>query len=130
MDAIEGDGSHLSYLSASLFAREISEFGAMWHGCSWSGHEIVDKAPWEYFSSSENRTPSSKAEDWKWKKEKPTQWQPSVCMKKNKIKVTFYSFCGLERESIYLQVDTFKAGKYSFKSKEVTISTGVRGYIY
>jgi hypothetical protein len=32
MDAIEGDGSAWSYLSASLFAREAAELGALWHG--------------------------------------------------------------------------------------------------
>jgi hypothetical protein len=45
MEAIEGDGTPWSYLSASLFAREAAEFGAIWHGCSWSAHAIVGAAP-------------------------------------------------------------------------------------
>ena len=32
MQAIEGDGSPWSYLSASILSREAEEFGAMWHG--------------------------------------------------------------------------------------------------
>ena len=36
MQAIEGDGSPWSYLSASILSREAAEFGALWHGCVWS----------------------------------------------------------------------------------------------
>ena len=39
MEAIEGDGSPMSYLCASIFAREVKEFGAVWHGCSWGPGE-------------------------------------------------------------------------------------------
>ena len=36
MDAIESDGSLEAYLQASILFREFNEFGAIWHGCSWS----------------------------------------------------------------------------------------------
>jgi hypothetical protein len=42
MEVVEGDGSDLSYISASLLDRELSELGAIWHGCSWSCHRIID----------------------------------------------------------------------------------------
>ena len=45
LEAVEGDGTPWSYLSASLFAREIAEFGAMWHGCNWSTHTILGDEP-------------------------------------------------------------------------------------
>ena len=45
MAAIEGDGSRWSYLSASLLQRELCEFGARWHGCEWSTHEILGAEP-------------------------------------------------------------------------------------
>lgn len=45
MQAVQGDGTPWSYMCASLFAREASEFGAMWHGCSWSDHQILDASP-------------------------------------------------------------------------------------
>ena len=41
MDAIEGDGSILSYLSASIFSREINEFGAFGHMNEWNNHWII-----------------------------------------------------------------------------------------
>jgi hypothetical protein len=46
MDVIEGDGTHWSYLSASIFAREMAEFGAWWHGQEWSTHIVIGDDPW------------------------------------------------------------------------------------
>ena len=45
MQAIEGDGSAWSYLSASILSREAAEFGAVWHGCVWSDQTILSKPP-------------------------------------------------------------------------------------
>ena len=45
MQAIEGDGSPWSYLSASILSREAGEFGAVWHGCVWSDQAILSKSP-------------------------------------------------------------------------------------
>ena len=45
MEAIDGDGKPWSYLCASLLARELAEFGAMWHGCGWSEHAILGENP-------------------------------------------------------------------------------------
>ena len=41
MAVINGDGSPWSYVSASIFAREAHEYGALWHGCDWTDHEII-----------------------------------------------------------------------------------------
>lgn len=46
LQAIDGDGTPLAYLSAALFAREAAEFGAIWHGCSWSDETLLDGDPW------------------------------------------------------------------------------------
>ncbi|MCY4582859.1 MAG: hypothetical protein OXE50_08725, partial [Chloroflexi bacterium] len=45
MQAIEGDGSPWSYLSASILPRKAAEFGAFWHGCDWSPQTILSKPP-------------------------------------------------------------------------------------
>ena len=45
MQAMEGDGSPWSYLSASALCREAAEFGAIWHGCVWSDQTILSKPP-------------------------------------------------------------------------------------
>ena len=134
MEVIEGDGSHWSYLSASIFLREMNEFGAMWHGCEWSTHEIIDKDPSDYFNraqedAKENISPP-RIGKWKWLKDKPDEWQPSVCKGKKNIIVTFYSYSGLGVDVIYLHVDTFQPRKYSFKTKKVMIAKGGGGYIF
>jgi len=81
MEVIEGDDSHWSYLSASIFLREIHEFGAFWHGCSWSTNEIIDKHPSDYFQQaqgdSEENNPFTQADDWKWSKEEPKESEES-----------------------------------------------------
>lgn len=41
MSAIDGDKSPLSYLQAAIVWHELHEFGAMWHGCSWSEDQIL-----------------------------------------------------------------------------------------
>ena len=41
MQAIEGDGSPWSYLSASILCREAEKLGATWHGCVWGGQTIL-----------------------------------------------------------------------------------------
>ena len=45
MQAIEGDGSPWSYLSASILSREATEFGARWPGYVWTGQTILSKPP-------------------------------------------------------------------------------------
>ncbi|MGO8752105.1 MAG: hypothetical protein ACLQNE_39715 [Thermoguttaceae bacterium] len=45
MAAIDGNGSAWSYICASILARELAEFGAMWHGCDWDTHTILGANP-------------------------------------------------------------------------------------
>ena len=40
-EVIEGNGTPLSYALASILARELYEFGAMWHGLSWSDVDLT-----------------------------------------------------------------------------------------
>jgi hypothetical protein len=58
MEAIEGDGSPRSYLSASIFARECSELGADWHGRGWSDVQIIYEDPL--------KSGKTDADRWKW----------------------------------------------------------------
>ena len=134
MEAIEGDDSHWSYLSASIFIREMSEFGALWHGAGWSTHEILDKAPSHHGDRPQGDfdgyIPHTKVDEWTWLKKEPKEWQPAVRKNNDKITVTFYSFSGLGQEAIYRDVDTFQAGKYPFKTKQLIIAKGGGGYVF
>lgn len=82
MEAIEGDGSAWSYLAASLLRRELREFGAMWHGCNWSTHFLLDDDPWKGGPPADDASPlerpTSTADQWKWLGPRPTQWGPQV----------------------------------------------------
>lgn len=135
MEAIEGDGTPWSYLSASLFAREIAEFGAMWHGCSWSTHVILGSDPWGLFRgfirrNSSEKGPSGGPKDWRWLEPKPREWRPMVCEDSGNIVVKFYTFSGLVHEAIYRHLDTYKPGKYHFKSDVKVIAEGPGGFIF
>ena len=137
MDAIEGDGSPVSYLCASLLNRELEEFGAMWHGCSWGTHELVTKDP---FARGGCLRPQSKATDraglqidfekWQWHKPKPARWEPRVKLAGGNVTVIFHTYSGLERDAIYRHVDRYKTGAYRFKARRVVVAEGPSGYIF
>jgi hypothetical protein len=132
MEVIEGDGSPWSYLCASLLGREIYEFGAMWHGCSWGTHKILGKNPWAANKPSK-RTWEDMLGDrakWTWQESEPTQWSPQVTEDKNTMKVMFFTFSGLDMKMIYQHTDTFQKGRYCFTTHCIPIATGGRGYIY
>lgn len=124
MMAIEGDTSDLSYLEASIFAREISEFGAVWHGCSWSTHSILDEKKILNNSSFKN------IDEWTWLNDKPSNWNPSVCDNQDKKTITFYTFSRLGVQSIYRHTDTFIENKYVFKSNEEILAKGNLGFVF
>jgi hypothetical protein len=126
MEVIEGDGSPISYLCASIFAREVKEFGAIWHGCSWGLVKIIESDPWsneeKYFG-----TPSPKNK-WKWSLPRPINWRPHVKVESELINVTFYSYSGYFVQSISVTTDTYEKNSYCFKSESETVATGPSGY--
>ena len=127
MKAIDGDGSPLSYLCASLLARELAEFGAMWHGCGWSEHKILEENP---FKAEEGDSPTFDPAAWKWNEPEPKEWKPQVTEEKNKVTVTFFTYSGLMPEGIRRYTDTFRKGSYRFKAVAHEIATGPGGYVF
>lgn len=125
MDAIEGDGTPWSYLSASLLARELSEFGAIWHGVSWAGYRILYDDPFEN-GVIEFSNPLA----WEWSGQRPKQWQPKVFVSESRVKVQFFVFRGHVPEGIIKYSDNFKPGKYDFRVTHKDIGRGPGGYIY
>jgi len=125
MKVIEGNKTPWSYFSASLFSREVAEFGAMWHGCAWSEATILGEDP---LSSSES--PYGNPEDWHWLELKPSQWWPEVHKDKDVVTVTFYTHSALDCEAIYRHQDTYKPSQYCFKSDRKVIAEGPGGFIF
>jgi hypothetical protein len=126
MKAIDGDGAPWSYLCASLFCREIDEFGAMWHGCSWGTHGILDKNPLKARRSRQHGfdRPFGAAGEWSWAEPEPTEWKPQVVEEGDSISVVFLTFGGHDVETIYRHTDRFTRGSYSFKTERSEIATG------
>jgi len=133
MDVIEGDGTPWSYLCASLFCREIHEFGASWHGCDWSTHTILD------CNSLSNRQarretghdmPSGEPEQWTWAEPEPAEWKPHVVEDADGVSVVFFTFSGLGTETIFRQTDRFARGTCRFTTDRKEIATGPGGFVF
>lgn len=132
MEVIEGDGSNKSYLHASLFSREVSEIGAMWHGFDWSTYTILDESPLinprGVQTDFGTHAPFDDKTLWKWVGKEPDEWRPSVSTDAESAIVTFYSYSGLGQHAIYRHVDTYPTGSYCFDTEKVVISRGPAGY--
>lgn len=128
MDAIEGNGTPWSYMSASLFAREVSEFGAMWHGCDWSTHTIIGADPW--VTPYRRLEISPNPDSWKWKRPRPDSWEPTCEQVGPKTVVSFLTHTGLGRERITRFIDTYREGGYRFRTKEQSVAIGLTGFIF
>ena len=133
MDAIDGDRSPWSYMCASILARELGEFGAMWHGCNWSTHTVLGANPW---NPTRRKKKSgvvhwmSPLTEWVWAERSPKAWSPSVDAGEATTVVTFYTFSQLGQEAIYRHTDTYEPGSYRFYSERATLATGPDGYVH
>lgn len=134
MPAIEGDGSPRSYLDASIFGREIYEFGAEWHGLDWSTHHIVDRDPFVEGIFSGGRDPDCRnvfdRDEWTLIRAIPEDWSPTATMTEKQARVEFYTYCGLSQETLNLHRDTYTQGNYQCRSKLTLLATGPGGYIF
>jgi hypothetical protein len=127
MDAIDGDGSPWSLICASIFGREISEFGAMWHGCDWDTHEVLDADPWQEIEIS--REDDETEPEKEWLQPRPTNWKPQVVQDGDRVTVTVLTFSGLGQEAIYRHTDVF-SGSYKFQADRQEVAKGGRGFVF
>jgi hypothetical protein len=125
MSAITGDGSALSYLQASILARELREFGAGWHGLKWSLQFVRDQNPAASGSIAE-ANPGQPAVGWKWL-ESVAEWRPLVSINETEVTVEFYTTCEYYDRRIVRNIDTYQAGNYCFTSKETIVADGGPG---
>lgn len=135
MDAIEGDDTPWSHFSASIFSREASEFGAIWHGCQWSTHTILGTDPWQCDPDAKDRRKrqalaSGTTDEWTWNADRPETWGPTYSEQEDIVTIKFHTFSGLAQESIFRFTDTFHKGRFNFATQEDTIAEGPHGYIF
>jgi hypothetical protein len=138
MDAIDGDGSAWSYMCASILARELAEFGAMWHGCDWETHAILGANPWKPADKSKGKDAEddlhesviSPATEWKWSEPEPAEWGPQVRQENEVTTVTFLTYSQLGIVAIYRYIDTYNVGAYRFQSERQEVASGGGGFVF
>jgi len=132
MDAIEGDGSPLSYLSASLLYRELCEFAALWHGVSWGACQLLGKPPAQ---SRDNRGRRKTADNlqsnqWTWRHRDREDWPPRVTHTEHGVEVRLHIFNPVGIERIYRVTDVFQPGRYTFTTHTLELAEGAMGQIF
>ena len=129
MQAIEGDGTPWSYLSASILSREAAEFGAIWHGCVWSDQTILSKPPRQadgQDASDDARTLTGDAPvgNWTWHGAVSRMWKPTYVDMGATKEVVLHIYNPMGQEEIYRATDTYPAGSYDGKTETTVLCTG------
>jgi hypothetical protein len=131
MQAISGDGSPFSYLSASVLARELGEFGAQWHGISWGRQRIIDRTPPNRLSGSTMwPEPGASGSRWTWREPVSREWRPQIDHTGDGVTVRFHVFDDVGIESISRVTDSFRAGSYAFTTESQELAVGGAGIIF
>ena len=135
MQAIEGDGSPWSYLSASILSREAAEFGAVWHGCVWSDQTILSKPPRQAGGQDASDdalklTGDAPVSNWTWHDAVPRAWTPTYTDRGPTRDVVLHMHHPIGGEEIYRATDTYPAGSYDGKTETTVLCTGDRGAVY
>jgi hypothetical protein len=126
---VDGDQSALSYLQASILARELDEFGAGWHGLTWSTHRILEEDL--TVSDFANRASDSRQDraSWKWQ-EAVTEWRPACIVNDALIQVVFYTYSELYTRSIVRHRDVYRPGSYKCESEQSVVAGGGPGFCF
>ena len=131
MEAIEGDRSALSFLSASLLWRQLRELGATWHGEDWSTHALVDETLGIPTKRGDYTYHPIDESELRWDGQRPVDWQPLVEMLQDGgALVTFYTRSDLGCCTIYEHRDRFPAHGYVCRSSSEAIATGPGGFVF
>ena len=113
MLAIEGDASPTSYVIASVFYRELKEFGTLGKESNWGHHRLVSTVP--------------KQVNWNWKVEPPKDLSPKVkVFEDGRAAVDFYTCRTAPPVSLVRHLDQYKVGSYVPQSVDRVIAVAVR----
>ncbi|HUT79046.1 MAG TPA: hypothetical protein VM285_15210 [Polyangia bacterium] len=138
MEAVEADDTAEGYVSASIFARDCAELGAMWHGCGWSTHTILfsdpftDKQARKWGFVVESPWPPEMARTgWCWIGPRPRRWEPRFTRAAAGPTVTFHTFSALGQESITRHVDVCPpGGRLVSPRRTVHLAEGPGGFLF
>lgn len=132
MAAIDGDGSAWSYLCASLLARELTEVGALWHGCSWTDESVIAAAPWASDGHSNGATeiPDTAETAWRSVAALPETWYPTVYREGTVVTVRFLTYSPVGTEAVYDNEDRYTGPGYTLSTRRAVIAEGPGGMVY
>ena len=134
MQAIEGDGSPWSYLSASILSREAAEFGAIWHGCVWSDQTILSKPPQQAddpdADDARKLTGDAPVSHWTWRGAAPGTWKPTYADRGTSREVVLHIHKPIGGEEIYRATDTYPIGSYDGQTETTVLCTGDRFIVH
>jgi hypothetical protein len=108
--------------------------GTFWHGSQWSMHFVIDEDPWMAGPPKADEPPierlNSKAVKWQWMEEAPKDWRPRVKVENDRVTVTFYTYCGLEKQRFYQHTDLYRPGELRARVEEKVIAEGPEGFLH
>ena len=135
MQAIEGDGSPWSYLSASILSREAAEFGAFWHGCEWSVHTILSKPPRQADDLDDPTSEREETEDapvgnWTWAGPVPEIWEPTFVEAGRTRRIVMHVHDPVVGENVYRATDTYRTGSYVATTETEVLCWGEGGFVF
>jgi hypothetical protein len=136
-----GDGSPESFWEASVFAREVRELGAIWHGASWSDQHVLagrkspagpDVKEADLDEAGRKRLKEHLAR-YEWHHERPGLWTPRIEVPKSDeqpLVVIFYTSTIFGGERVEEHQDRYpswaadKEGRYECESRWRVLMTG------
>ncbi|NJL49154.1 MAG: hypothetical protein HC929_18915 [Leptolyngbyaceae cyanobacterium SM2_5_2] len=109
MAGIEGDGSLPSFLTASIFIRELKEFGRFGRYTRWAHHRFVAAAPPQI--------------PWQWRTKMPEDFSPKVVLRQDsEVLVEFYS-CRVQKPvALFRHLDRYPPNSYTASNQDQVIA--------
>ena len=78
-------------------------------------HSVLEEDPWKAVRPSrilDWTARGRRRRKWKWTAAKPRDWTPRVRVEPERVTVTFYSYSGLETQTIFRHTDIYRPGNY------------------
>jgi hypothetical protein len=109
MEILEGDGSLASFLEASIFMREIREFGRFGAYARWVHHRYVNAPPPKV--------------TWQWRTKTPEDFSPKVVLRPDgEVIVEFYS-CRVQKPvTLFRHLDRYPPNSYLATNQDQVIA--------
>jgi len=134
MEAVEGDGTPLSYLSASILMREFREIGAFWHGIVWDTQGVL--APTarclggKWVEAQHDRRLQELVDGLEWTglALDLRSLAPSVCVRQDSVLVVLHVYTELSEKQVLRLKDTYMPGSYCPTREEDRLATGGQGF--